>query len=222
MQAVNDGSGTSTGGVFKSINNGLTWTRVYTSPFTNTSNIKAAVTPSAPQNVYVLVGSGSTARLEISSNEGGNWTNKGSGFDTGQFGYNCYLFVHPADPNTIYVGTRDLWRSTNGGTSYANLTGNYSITGTWTWGAGKIHVDQHHFYISPSNPNLMYLANDGGLNKSTDGGNTFQNLNATLGLTMFTSLDLHPTDRTRSYGGTQDNGTQRRTENLSWSRIRRR
>ncbi|HLM60019.1 MAG TPA: FG-GAP-like repeat-containing protein, partial [Pyrinomonadaceae bacterium] len=216
MQAVNDG-GTPLGGVFKSINNGLTWTRVYTSPFTTTSNIKVAVTTAAPQNVYVLVGSGSTARLEISSSEGGNWTNKGSNFDTGQFGYNCYLFVHPANPNTIYVGTRDLWRSTNGGTSYANLTGNYSITGTWTWGAGKIHVDQHHFYISPSNPNLMYLANDGGLNKSSDGGNTFQNLNATLGLTMFTSLDLHPTDRTRSYGGTQDNGTQRRTENLNWS-----
>lgn len=216
MQVVSEPGNIPTAGVFKSTNNGLTWTRVYTSPVTPISNIKVAVTPVAPQNVYVLVGNDSNVRLEISSNEGGNWTNKGSNFDTGQFGYNCYLYVHPADPNTIYVGTRDVWRSTNGGTNYTNLTTNI-INGNWSWGTGKVHVDQHNLYISPSNPNLMYLANDGGLYKSTDGANTFQNLNATLGLTMFTSLDLHPTDRTRSYGGTQDNGTQRRTGNLSWS-----
>ncbi|HEX8265482.1 MAG TPA: hypothetical protein VF596_08765, partial [Pyrinomonadaceae bacterium] len=216
MQAVSVVGNTPTPGVFKSTNNGLTWTRVYTAPFSATSNIKVAVTPAAPQNVYVLVGTDATVRLEISNNEGGNWTNKGSNFDTGQFGYNCYLFVHPADSNTIFVGTRDLWRSTDGGTSYTNLTTNI-INGNWTWGTGKVHVDQHHFYISPSNPNLLYLANDGGLYKSIDGANTFQNLNMTLSLSMFTSLDLHPTDRTRSYGGTQDNGTQRRTGNLSWS-----
>ena len=216
MQLVTEVGNTSTGGVFKSTNNGLTWTRVYTSPINPISNIKVAVTPAAPQNVYVLLGNGPTARLEISTNEGGDWTNKGASFDTVQFSYNCYLFVNPANPNTIYVGTRDLWRSTDGGTNYANLTTNI-INGNWNWGTGKVHVDQQHFYISPSNPNLMYLANDGGLNKSTDGGSTFQNLNATLSLTMFTSLDLHPTDRTRSYGGTQDNGTQRRTENLSWT-----
>jgi hypothetical protein len=34
---------------------------------------------------------------------------------------------------------------------------------------------------------------------------------------MFTSLDLHPTDATKSYGGTQDNGTQRRMGNSSWA-----
>ena len=216
MQVVSEPGNIPTGGVFKSTNNGLSWTRVYTAPINPISNIKVAVTPAAPQNVYVLIGNDSNVRLEISSNEGGNWTNRGSNFDTVQFGYNCYLFVHPADPNTIYVGTRDVWRSTNGGVNYTNLTTNI-INGNWTWGTGKVHVDQHHLYISPSNPNLMYLANDGGLYKTIDGASTFQNLNATLGLTMFTSLDLHPTDRTRSYGGTQDNGQQRRTGNLSWS-----
>jgi photosystem II stability/assembly factor-like uncharacterized protein len=215
MQAVGEPGNTPTGGVFRSINNGSNWTRIYTAPSATISNIKVAVTPAAPQNVYVLVGS-NPVRIEISNNEGGNWTNKGSSFDTAQFSYNCYLFVHPANPNTIYVGTRDLWRSTDGGSSYANLTTNI-INGNWSWGTGKVHVDQHHFYISPTNPSLMYLTNDGGLYRTIDGGTTFQNLNATLGLTMFTSVDLHPTDRTRSYGGTQDNGTQRRTGDLSWS-----
>lgn len=216
MQAVSQAGQTPAGGVFRSTDSGATWTRVYTSPFSPTFNIKVAVTPAAAQTVYVLVGGGQGARLEVSSNQGGNWTNKGANFDTGQFSYNCYLFVHPANPNTILVGTRDLWRSTNGGTSYTNLTTNI-IDGSWSWGTGKVHVDQHHLYISPSDPNVMYLANDGGLYKTVDGAATFQNLNATLGLTMFTSLDMHPTDRTRSYGGTQDNGTQRRTGDMTWN-----
>ncbi|HKO97440.1 MAG TPA: Calx-beta domain-containing protein, partial [Pyrinomonadaceae bacterium] len=206
----------SSGGIFKSTNSGQSWTRIYTSPFgTDADNIKIAVTPAAPQNLYVLVGK-STARLEVSVNEGGSWTNRGSNFDVGQFFYNCYLFVHPTNPNTIYVGTRDLWRSTNGGSTYTNITNNFSISGNYTPSLAKAHPDQHHFYISPLTPNTIYLANDGGLWKTTDGGSTFVSLNSTLSLTMFTSYDLHPSDPSRSYGGTQDNGTQKRTGTQSW------
>jgi photosystem II stability/assembly factor-like uncharacterized protein len=215
MQRV-DGTSDPTGGVFKSVDAGQNWTRVYTAPFTTTSNIKVAVTPAAAQNVYVLVGSGSTARVEISTNEGGAWTNLGSNFDTGQFSYNCYLFVHPTDPNTIFVGTRDLWRSTNGGVNYTNITNNFTLTGGYTPTQSRAHPDQHHFYISPTDPNLIYIANDGGLWRSTNGAATFQSLNSSLALTMFVSLDLHPTDPTRSYGGTQDNGTQKRNGAVAW------
>ena len=209
-------SGSTLGGVFKSTNNGMTWTRIYSSPYSSTSNAKIAVTPVAPQNLYVLIGSGSTARVEISTDEGANWTNKNSNFDTGQFSYNCYIFVHPANPNTIYVGTRDLWRSTDSGTTYSNITNNFTISGGYTPSSSKAHPDQHHFYISNSDPNTIYIAGDGGLWKSTNGATSFQSLNSTLGLTMFVSLDLHPTDATKTYGGTQDNGTQKRNSNQSW------
>ncbi len=208
------------GGVFKSTDSGQTWARVYTSPFPSISNIKIAVTPGAPQNLYVLVGSGATVRVETSIDEGANWTNRASAFDTGQIGYNCYLFVHPTNPNTIYVGTRDLWRSLDGGVTYSNMTGNFSTTGGYTPTAAKSHPDQHNFYISDTNPNLIYIANDGGIFKSTDGAATFQSLNKTLNLTMFTSLATHPTDPTRTYGGTQDNGTQKRTGASSWREFR--
>jgi photosystem II stability/assembly factor-like uncharacterized protein len=213
-----DGAVPTTGGVFKSDNGGESWTRIYSAPFTTTSNIKVAVTAAAPQSVYVLSGSTSPAgaRLEVSANEGGMWTNKGSNFDIGQLSYNFYLFVHPTDPNIIFVGTRDLWRSTNGGTNFTNITNNFSITGGYNPFNSKAHPDQHHFYISQSNPNLIYLANDGGFYKSTDGAGSFQSLNANLNLTMFTSLDLHPTDPALTYGGTQDNGNQRRRGAAMW------
>ncbi len=215
MQRV-DGGSDATGGVFKSTDAGQSWTRIYSAPFATTSNIKIAVTAAAPQNVYVTLASGTTARLEVSPDEGATWTNRGAAFDTGQISYNFYLFVHPTDPNIIFVGTRDLWRTTDGGTSYTNITRNFTITGGYTPTQSRAHPDQHHFYISPTNPSLMYIANDGGLWRTTDGANTFQTLNSTLALTMFVSLDLHPTDSTRTYGGTQDNGTQKRNGAQNW------
>jgi len=206
------------GGVFKSTNSGQTWQRIYTSPFGIPDNIKIAVTPAAPENVYVLNGK-ATARVEVSTNGGSTWTNRGGNFDTKQFNYNCYLFVHPTDPNTVYVGTRDLWRSTNGGSTYANITGNFpnlADPNQYSPGGAKAHPDQHHFYISPTSPSTIYIANDGGIWKSTDGASSFTSLNSTLTLTMFTSYDMHPTDASRSYGGTQDNGTQKRTGAQTW------
>ncbi len=212
-----DSTTPSTGGVFKSIDGGVNWTRIYTTPFATTSNIKIAVTPAAPQSLYVVSGGGGLAQLETSTNEGANWTNRGSNFDTAQLSYDFYLFINPADPNTIYVGTRDLWRSTNSGVNFTNITNNFSITGSYNPFNSKAHPDQHHFYISTANPNIIYLANDGGLYRSTDNAASFQSLNASLTLTQFTSLDLHPTDSTRSYGGTQDNGTQRRRGMDQWT-----
>jgi len=210
-----DAANGSSGGIFKSTNSGQSWTRIYTSPFGTADNIKVAVTPAAPQNLYVLVGK-TTARVEVSTNGGSSWTNLGANFDVGQFFYNCYLFVHPTDTNTIFVGTRDLWRSTNGGSTYTNITNNFSISGNYTPNSAKAHPDQHHFHISTSSPNTIYIANDGGLWKSTDGASSFASLNNSLSLTMFTSYDLHPTDASRSYGGTQDNGTQKRTGGQTW------
>jgi photosystem II stability/assembly factor-like uncharacterized protein len=208
-------SGTpSTGGVFKSINSGQTWTRVHTSAYATTSNIKVAVTPAAPESVYVLSGTTAapaSARVEISTNGGDTWTNKGSNFDVGQLSYNLYIFVHPTDINTIYVGTRDLWRSTDGGTNYTNITRSFTLTGGYTPTQSKAHPDQHHFYISPTSPATMYVANDGGLWKTTDNLTTLQNMNASLSLTLFVSLAVHPEFNARTYGGTQDNGTQRRS-----------
>lgn len=71
-------------------------------------------------------------------------------------------------------------------------------------------------FISPGAPNTIYIGNDGGVSRSTDGGTNFQTLNASLNLSMFVGLSLHPTNAAISYGGTQDNGTQRRTGQSSW------
>jgi photosystem II stability/assembly factor-like uncharacterized protein len=205
-------------GLYKSTDGGQTWNPLYTAPAGG--NIRVAIAPSNSQIIYVIATDGVTPRLEVTNNGGTTWTNLGSAtFNvaaSNQYFYNLHLFVHPTNPNIVFVGMKDVYRSTDGGVSFTNITGNFSLTNQYNPFQSKAHPDQHHMYISPVDPNTMYIANDGGIWKSTDGGANFQTLNQTLGLTMFESIAIHPTDAAISYGGTQDNGTQRRTGALSW------
>jgi hypothetical protein len=63
----------------------------------------------------------------------------------------------------------------------------------------------------------VYRGDDGGIWKSTNGGDTFVPLNnTTFRATQFQSLALHPIDPDFTIGGTQDNGTERLTTGPVW------
>ena len=159
-------------GLYKSTNAGQTWNPLYAAPAGG--NIRVAIAPSNSQSIYVLATDGTTPRLEKTTNGGGTWTNLGSAtFNvaaSNQYFYNLHLFVHPTNPNIVYVGMKDVYRSTDGGANFTNITGNFSLNNDYTPNQSKAHPDQHHMYISPADPNTMYIANDGGVWKSTDGG----------------------------------------------------
>ncbi|HEY0097406.1 MAG TPA: Calx-beta domain-containing protein [Pyrinomonadaceae bacterium] len=208
-------------GLYKSLDGGATWlpAPVYTAPTgISTSDVRVAVTPASPENVYVIAGTRTALTVTVSNNGGLTWTTKTSaGVDPGQFGYNSYIYAAPNDPNTIYVGTRDVFKSTNGGSSWTNLTKNFVPNPARTdcsfcyspFGSNS-HPDQHAFAFAPNDPNTLYIGNDGGISKSSDGGVSFVSLNSSLTLTQFVGISMHPTDPNISYGGTQDNGTQLR------------
>ncbi len=74
--------------------------------------------------------------------------------------------------------------------------------------------------IAPSDPNILYRGDDGGIFKSTDAGTDWTSLNnTTFRATQFQSIALHPTDPNFSIGGTQDNGTNNLLGTLTWNRI---
>jgi photosystem II stability/assembly factor-like uncharacterized protein len=103
--------------------------------------------------------------------------------------------VDPTNPDIVFAMGVDLYRSTNGG--------NY-----WTEVGYSVHVDHHAMFISPSDPNRVYLGCDGGVYLSTNGGTNWS-LCTSQPSTQFYAITIDYLNPQRLYGGTQDNGTLR-------------
>ena len=216
-------------GLYRSTDSGSTWENLFSAQYdlTRRRDFRVAVSPADPRVIYAyyggFVGSSLDARLRVSTDRGATWSDRNlATVDTAQLGYNTYLATDPRDALTLYVGSRDLFRSTDGGESWTNLTRNFYDSGLgWQYapGGSATHTDQHALAFSPANPNEFYVGNDGGVSKTTDNGGTFRSLNATLTLTQFVGISLHPTNSAISYGGSQDNGTQLRSPDSNWYEV---
>ncbi|MEK6278949.1 MAG: hypothetical protein AABN95_01200 [Acidobacteriota bacterium] len=212
-------------GIYKSTDGGESWQVIFTPSFLVATEAKLAVTPADSQLIYAYAGvvkkNSAEVSVHVSRDGGKHWTDLGHGdVDIGQLGYNSYISVDPTDGRKVYIGTRDLYKSTNGGVTWSNLTRNwhkFSMKYEFSPEEASTHSDQHVLAFSPTNPNLIYIGNDGGLSRSQNGGESFESLNATLGLTQFNSVTLHPSDATTSCGGTQDNGVLVRGLGTRWS-----
>jgi photosystem II stability/assembly factor-like uncharacterized protein len=216
-------------GLYHSTDGGGTWANVFTAQYdlSKRRDIKVAMSPADPRRISVyyggFVGGNVEAHMTVSSDGGATWSDHFLWtVDLGQLGYNTYLFADPRDALTLYLGSRDIYKSTDGGDTWTNMTWNFYDSGqgfVYAPGGSKTHTDQHALAFSPD-PNELYAGNDGGVSKTTDGGATFQSLNAGLTLSQFVGISLHPTDPAISYGGTQDNGSQQRTgDSQSWREI---
>ncbi len=190
---------TASGGLLKTVNNGVTFEHQFDREAT-VSIGAVAVAASDPSIVWVGTGE-SNPRNSVSwgdgvykSADGGKtWKNMGLGksYQTGQ------LVIHPTDPNTVYVGAmgrcwgpsedRGLYKTTDGGETWSKVLSIDDKTGV-------IDVVMH-----PSNPDTLLVATwerqrdgfDGndpekkwgpgsGLHKTTDGGATFRRITAGL------------------------------------------
>ncbi|HRP92708.1 MAG: hypothetical protein IT276_05545 [Ignavibacteriaceae bacterium] len=154
----------------------------------------------------------STVNIYKSTNYGTTWTQLTTtpGFQSqgGQAWYDLYVRVNPKNPNKVYVGTIDVYRSTDG-TNFTNITNGYA--------GGSVHVDQHYLFFHPAQENTFFVCNDGGIYRTTDNGNSFTNYNQNLTLTQFYRIAASPFTPSRILGGTQDNGTQQTYSALNWA-----
>jgi hypothetical protein len=133
-----------------------------------------------------------------------------NGFAAGQGFYNLGVAIDPTNANNIYVvGTLNgtFLFSRNGG-------------GLFTPSNATLHVDSHMVGVAPSNPSIIYTGNDGGVWRSNDAGLHWNDGNTTtFSATQFQSVAVHPTDPNFSIGGTQDNGTEFRKSDGTWTRV---
>lgn len=128
--------------------------------------------------------------------------------------YDHILAVDPDNPNVLLAGGIDNWKTTNAGANWTQKTNWYSQTGAPPY----VHADQHAYAFAPSNSNIIYLGNDGGIYKSTNKGETWTAVNNNLPITQFYYGAVAPTG-TNYYGGSQDNGTLKASGTLSWTEI---
>ncbi len=200
-------------GIYRTIDGGATWQRRMNGIDGSIGRTSVQQAPSEPSTLYALVERNARGTIWKSTNSGESWSNlyeatngcffAGNCLEAESQGfYNSFVAIHPTNPNICLIGGIDIWR-TNDGRTFDNLTRGYERGRPM----GPVHVDQHAAAFAPSNPDVVYEGNDGGMVRSTDAGQTWSVINNGLAITQFYSFDVDPLVRDRLAGGTQDNGT---------------
>ncbi len=112
---------------------------------------------------------------------GGTWVNlsanmpwQGGVFDKfrAQGSYNMVIAVKPDDPNVVILGGTNLHRSTDGFTTPNNIKkiGGYEVGANFPVikSYPNNHPDHHVLFFHPSNPDVLFNGNDGGLFRTDD------------------------------------------------------
>lgn len=206
-------------GIYRSTDGGNNWTNVYTGPFVQTSiQVKLSPAPATPNMFYAYAGGTINnffdTRVVVSTDGGVSWTERSAnGMKRSVWDY---IAVDPSNSNNVYIGVEDVYKSTDGGNNFVNITRNYTLNQNGTYGfnpsISNSHADEHDLAFVPTDSKSFFIGCDGGLYKTTDAGETFKSLNAGLTLTENYSIAIHPNNPAMSFCGTQDNGSVKRLD----------
>ncbi|MFT4801123.1 MAG: PKD repeat protein [Flavobacteriaceae bacterium] len=161
--------------------------------------------------LYYSVNSGSSWTMYFDgSNAGQNllgWYDDGSQ-QGGQGFYDLAYAIDPNDWNTIILGGVNTFKTTDGGGTWnpSNVWTSNSTHNT-TGNTQIVHADKHFFAYHPLVTNTLFECNDGGIYKSTDGGNTWSNITNGMQISQFYSISSSQTNDDLISGGRQDNGS---------------
>ena len=208
-------------GIFKSTNDGTSWVQLTSGlPSSGFGRINMAISQSNANIVYAsfIANSGALYGMYKTTDAGNTWTNLSNtpNYVGYQGWYDNCVIVHPTNPNICYAGGvfpygsgyYGLIKTTDGGNSWTDVT---------IGSNGQLHPDQHCLAFGPNN--TLWVGNDGGVWNTTDGGQTWNNCNHTLGVTQFYTLAIHPTNPNFLLGGNQDNGSVWYTGTIGWQQV---
>jgi photosystem II stability/assembly factor-like uncharacterized protein len=108
--------------------------------------------------------------------------------------YYSQIRIDPNDPERMYLGGSDLFRTSDGGRTFTNDA------------ADGVHLDHHALWINPNNSDHLLLGSDGGVSISWDrSDNWFQFRNLPLAQLYEVGIDMR--EPYHVCGGLQDNGS---------------
>ena len=207
------------GGIIFSSTDGTNFTQQYA--VTDGDRTQIAVSKQTANKVYVLAEVPSGVAFYRTNNGFGTTTTlalpddvdsgiSAADFTRGQAFYDLMLEVDPNNDQTAYTGGIDLFKTTNGGTAWTQISHWYGASGY-----NDVHADQHGMAFANGSSTRMVFGNDGGVFYSNNSGGTIASRIRGLNITQFYSIGVAPTGATGGNlsgdyfaAGAQDNGTQ--------------
>src|SRR5437899_2324805 len=184
-------------GIYKSTDGGENWTNVGLKDSEHIAKI--LVDPKDSNTVYAC-GTGhlwddNDERGVYKTSDGGKTWNRedASRFVIWRPFYFGNLTVDPKDENKVFKPDLFLLLSVNGGRSFSAVS-------------QAAHGDFHDVWIDPSNSNIVYAGDDGGLWRSEDGGTRWKH-QINLPVSQFYHVSVDNDDPYHVYGGLQDNSS---------------
>jgi photosystem II stability/assembly factor-like uncharacterized protein len=188
----------------KSTNGGVSFNKITSNLPTNSSRLTIGVSPANSEIVYVLSANKDNSFNGIyRSTDSGTTFNKSDEEDdifsgSKQAWYDMALTVSPTDPNTLFVGVLDIWKSTSGGDDFTQLN-RWWNTGDENYTHADIHFLRFYKY-------KLYAGTDGGIYQSSDNGKKFKDLTENLVISQYYRIATARTSKEYIVGGLQDNG----------------
>ncbi len=180
--------------LYRSTDGGDSWTEVSTHRGFATGllgKIGVAIAPRAGRVWALVEAKDEQAGLYRSENYGETWTQVSPNRDLlHRPWYYMHVFADPVDAETVYVNNLQMWKSTDGGVSFREVT--------------TPHGDNHDLWIDPKNNRRMVQGNDGGANVSFNGGETWSTIYNQL-TAQFYRMDVDNQFPYRVYATQQDN-----------------
>ncbi len=189
-------SGGNNSALYKSTDAGKTWNKIHNGfPEGRLGRIAVTVAPSDSNIIYAVLETEKDKDKGLyRSNDGGkSWV-----LLNGDFGlvvrpfYFSRIVVDPKDPDVVVKAGVFGSISRDGGKTFRNL--------------GNMHPDIHDIVFNINNSDQMFVATDGGVYRSWDGGRTME-IVLNLPVSQFYHISVDNESPYNIYGGLQDNGS---------------
>jgi photosystem II stability/assembly factor-like uncharacterized protein len=153
--------------IYKSADGGDTWTDLSGKaglPKGDKGRIGIALSPSRPNRVWAIIdASGADQGIYRTDDGGETWTHLTDNADlTQRPWYYHHIFADPKNPDVLWALNVDLWKSTDGGTNFQEVS--------------VPHGDNHDLWIDPQDPLRMVEGNDGGATVTFNGGKSWSTI----------------------------------------------
>lgn len=184
-------------GLFRSEDGGDSWKEIEPGddsglPAKPYGRIGVAIAPSNSQRVYALI-EAENGGLYRSDDGGEKWKLVSNArYLLQRPWYFSTVHVDPKNPDIVYCPNVRLAKSIDGGKSFKQMKGVH-------------HPDHHDLWIDPKNPRRMIDSNDGGVDITTNGGETWYM--PPLPICQFYHISVDNSTPYRVLGNMQDQGT---------------